>query len=292
MSTMINQYKRTDIFRCSQEAHRHFQGRVSVHHVLKEKTCYPQGCLYFLWRCVLLEKGQRCVQGYGHVGKKCGGCTYYTDEKIHLQPTLLLKPDAFSSFLDDLENYESWMERVLFKRMNLLGRIQTIKPWFEQTVRPREIRTSLRGYLLVFKRGFIGTEPFDDTFYVRIGESLMHQYHFVPKMKLELTGEIRLDRGRIVVSHPGRVEILSKGWGFPWTREKALVAVRTATRFEEQHDTCLACPWGSLVDTVALSDGEDRRFRHLYCLKGIASPEGCYVKLEKKAGNHQPTCIR
>ncbi len=214
------------------------------------------------------------------------------DEKIHLQPTLLLKPEAFSSFLNELENYESWMERVLFKRLTLLGRIQTIKPWFEKTVRPHETCTSLRGYLLVFKKGFIGTEPFDDTFYVRVSESLMHQYRFVPKMKLEWVGEIRLDRGRIVVSHPGRVEILSKGWGFPWTREKALVAVRTATYFEEQHETCLACPWGSLVDTVDLSDVEERRYRHLYCLKGIAGPEGCYVKLEKKARQSQPSCIR
>lgn len=275
---MINLYKRIDVFQCNQEAHRHFEGRVSVHHVLKEKACYPQGCLYFFWRCVLLEKGQRCVQGFSHAGKKCVGCTYYTDEKVHLQPTLLLKSDAYERFLNDLEQYETWLEEVQYKRKNVWGRIQTVKPWFEKTVQPGESHTRLRGYLLVFKRGFIDTQAFDDTFYVRISESLMRSYRFVPKMKVDMNCEIRLDRGRLVLVHPGRVDVLSKGWGFPWTKEKALVAVRTATCFTDQSESCLACPWGSLADIVDKSSTEERRFRNLYCLKGVARPEGCYVR--------------
>ncbi|HEX9934002.1 MAG TPA: hypothetical protein VGB38_02295, partial [bacterium] len=161
---MINQYKRTDVFRCNQEAHRHFDGKVSVYHVLKEKTCYPQGCLYFLWRCVLLEKGRKCIHGFGHTGRKCKGCTYYSDEKVHLQPKRLLDEGEYEVFLNDLEQYEAWLGHVQFKRHNLLGRIQTIKPWFERTVRSGECHTHLRGYLLVFKRGFIGRESFNDTF--------------------------------------------------------------------------------------------------------------------------------
>jgi hypothetical protein len=279
---MINLYKRTDVFRCNQEAHRNFNGRVSVHHVLKEKACYPQGCLYFYWRCVLLEKGQRCIQGYGHVGKKCIGCTYYADEKVHLQPTLLLKPDDYERFLDDLEQYETWLEGIRYKRKSVSGRIQTVKPWFEKIVQPGEGHTRLRGYLLVLKKGFIDTQSFDDTFYIRVSESLMRSFRFVPKMKVDMNGEMRLDRGRLVLVHPGKVDILSRGWGFPWTKEKALVAVRTATRFTDQPETCLACPWGALADIVDKSEAEERRFRQLYCLKGVAQPEGCYVKMARR----------
>jgi len=282
---VVNQYKRMDIFQCSQDAHRHFGGRVSVHHVLKEKQCYPQGCLYFLWHCVLLEKGRRCVKGYTHAGKNCTGCTHFMDEKIHLQPSRVAGPDAYARFLEDLEGFENWLERVCYRRSSVLGRIAAVKPWFEKRLGSGGNRTVLRGYLLAFKKGFIGTEPFDDTFYVRVGDSLMQQIRFVPKMKVELTGEIRLDHGRLVVHHPGRVDVLAKGWGFPWTRERALVAARTATRFDEQPESCLDCPWGSLVDTLDFTGPDERRFRNLYCLKSVTDPDGCYVRHMRRLRN-------
>jgi hypothetical protein len=282
---VINQHKRTDVFRCSQEAHGRFKGVVSVYHVMKEKSCFPQGCLYFLWRCTRLEKGQKCVQGFRHAGKKCGGCTYFADDKVHLQPALLIDGPEYERFLSDLEQYETWLERVIFKKQTLLGRIQTVKPWFEKIVQPGENHTRLRGYLLVFKRGYIGRDAMDDTFYVRISEAMMRQFRFVPKMKVEMTGEIRLDRGRIVAVHPGSVEVSSRGWGFPWTRERALVAVRTASRFDDQPESCLACPWGCLSDVEDQSESEERRFRQLVCLKGVADPEGCYVRMERKLRN-------
>lgn len=277
---MINQHKRIDVFRCNLEAHRDFSGKVSVHHVLREKACFPQGCLYFLWKCVLLEKGRNCIHRYGHAGKKCKGCTYFVDEKVNLQPTLLLDSADYERFLIELDEYETWFEHIRIKRQNIMGRISAVKPWFEKTVRRGESHTRLWGYILLFKKGYIGTDHFEDAFYVRVSENLMQAFHFVPKMKIELTGEIRQDRGRIVVMHPGKVEILSKGWGVPWTRERALVAVRTATDFKKQPESCLACPWGALADIMDLSDCEERRFRNLYCLKGIADPESCYVRRE------------
>jgi hypothetical protein len=276
---MINQYKRLDVFRCSQEAHRMFEGRVSVYHVLKEKECYPQGCLYFLWYCVLLEKGNRCIHGYQYVGKNCKGCTYYSEEKVHLQPELMLDEKSYEQFQEELEDFETWLESVRFKRLSVAGRIKSIKPWVEQTLLPRENHMRLRGYLLVLKRGFIGLESFMDTLYIRITERLMQNYRFIPKMKLEMVGEIREDRGRIVVHRPGKIEILKQGWGRPWTRERALVAVNTATLLKEQHDQCLACRWGVLADVIDRREREEQRYRHLYCLKGIVNPDGCYVRV-------------
>ena len=276
---MRNAYKRLDVFRCSQEAHSEFEGRVSVYHVLKEKQCYPQGCLYFLWHCALLEKGNRCVQGYRYVGKNCKGCTYYVEEKIHLQPELLLDEEAYRVFLEDLDDFEDWLASVSFRRLAVAGKIKNVKPWFERTLYPKENRVRLMGYLLVFRRGFLGTTAFEDTFYVRVSERLVREYGFVPKMKVEMVGEVREDRGRIVVHRPGRVEVIKRGWGKPWRRDEALVAVRTATLLEEQPDPCLACRWGSLVDVVDRREAEEHRYRRLYCLKGVAEPDGCYVRV-------------
>ena len=277
---MINQYKRRDIFRCSQEAHASFDGRVSVYHVIKEKGCYPQGCLYFLWHCVLLEKGARCIHGYRYVGKNCQGCTYYDEEKIHLQPFLQVDEKAYEQFQSDFEDFESWLDEVEYSRLSIGGRISCVKPWFEKRLQHKQSQRRLLGYLLVFKRGFIGMKRFDDTLYVRIGEREMREYEFIPKMRVEMTGEIRLDRGRIIVHRPKKVEILSRGWGRPWRREGALVAVRTATLLEEQPEQCISCRWGALADVLDVREHEEKRYRNLYCLKGIEEPAGCYLRVD------------
>jgi hypothetical protein len=280
---MINQYKRLDVFRCSQDAHRSFQGRVSVYHVLKEKACFPQGCLYFLWRCSRMEKGEVCVHKYKYIGKNCKGCTYYDEEKIHLQPEMILSPDEYARFLDDFEDFETWLESVRYRRHPLSGKINIIKPWFERFIGHQE-KLRLLGYLLVFKRGFIGLNSFNDTFYVRVSEHLMKRYQFKPRMKIEMSGEIREDRGRIIVHRPAQIEIVSKGWGDVWSREKALVAVSTATLMKNQSESCLSCRWGALVDTINTKKNPPKRYRNLYCLKGIINPEGCYLRVNTPAG--------
>jgi len=287
---MVNPYKRLDVFQCSQEAHARFDGRVSVYHVLKEKQCYPQGCLYFHWHCILMEKGKRCIHKYQYVGKNCKGCSYFVAEKVHLQPELMLEPDAYQDFLEELEDFEAWLKDIRFRRLNVAGRVKFIKPWFEQVVLPAETHTKLRGYLLVFRRGFIGRKEFEDTFFVRISERMMRTYRFVPKMKIEMYGEIREDRGRIIVHRPQRIEILKPGWGRPLTWDRALVAIKTATLLPEQPDHCLACRWGALIDVVDREEFEEKRYRKLYCLKGISEPEGCYISgLSQSHRNHRHT---
>ena len=285
---MKNLYKRRDVFRCSQEAHRQFDGKVSVYHVLREKGCYPQGCLYFLWRCVRLEKGILCIKGFEYVGKACSGCTYYDEEKVHLQPECMLDEDGYEHFLEQLDDFESWLDANRFRRLNIQGRIKTIKPWFQRVLLPGEAHMKLRGYLLVFRTGFIGMTHFEDTFYVRVSENMMKRIGFIPKMKVELMGELRVDRGRIVIHRPKRVDILKPGWGRPWTRDKALVAVKTATFLSEQHDECIACRWGALVDVTDRRTNEEKRYRNLYCLKGMAVPEGCYIRVSGKTAVRGP----
>jgi len=279
---MKNPYKRLDVFRCSQEAHTRFHGRVSPHHVLKEKKCYPQGCLYFLWRCSRFEKGEPCVHKYNYVGRNCKGCTYYLEEKVHFQPECLLSEKEYAGFLEDIEAFDSWLEEVRFKRLPIAGRIHIVKPWFNRMISNHENHVKLRGYLLVFKRGFIGMEPFEDTFYIRISDRLMQIHRFIPKMKVEMVGEVRENRGRIVIHKPGSIETLTKGWGKRWQKEKALVAVRTATLLLEQPENCINCPWGALTDTTDLRKNPPQHYRNLYCLKGIADPDYCYVRVPKK----------
>ncbi|MBN1783118.1 hypothetical protein JW948_18425 [bacterium] len=279
---MINPYKRLDVFRCSQDAHHGFQGRVSVYHVLKEKKCFPEGCLYFIWRCSRMEKGEPCIHKYNYIGKNCRGCTYYIEDKVHLQPECLLAEPEYEAFLESLEQYDAWLENNRFRRLAVAGRIRIVKPWFERIIYPRENHTKLLGYLLVFRKGYIGMQAFDDTFYVRISDPVQKAHRFVPKMKVEFEGELRENRGRIVFHKPGKFEFLTRGWGNPWKKDRALVAVRTATLLKEQPDMCLNCPWGALTDVSDKREEPVRFYRNLYCLKGMADPEVCYVRLRKR----------
>jgi hypothetical protein len=116
----------------------------------------------------------------------------------------------------------------------------------------------------------------------------MQSIGFVQKMKVEMLGELRDDRGRIVIHRPKRVEVIKPGWGRPWKRDKALVAVRTATLLKQQPEVCISCRWGALADVTDRREREERRYRNLYCLKGVAVPEGCYIRAVKGTGRKRP----
>lgn len=281
---MRNPYKRLDVFRCNQEAHRHFGGRVSVYHVLKEKGCYPEGCLYFVWHCALMEKGRRCVRGYAYVGRNCPGCNHYLDEKVHLQPRRLLDEEAYGAFLEELEAFETWLESVEYKRVAVAGRVNSVKPWFVEVLGHQGRQFRLKGYILVFRRGFFGTQAFDDTFYVRVSEGQMRQFRFVRGQSVELLGEVRVDRGRVVVNSPKSIEAVPGPQDEAWQRDRALVAVKTATLQEGPPDPCHACRWGALADVEEHEGREVHRSRRFYCLKGVVDPEACYVRMGELLG--------
>ena len=272
-----NPYKRRDVFTCAQEAHARFGGRVSVYHVLKEKQCYPDGCLYFLWRCIRKEKGESCIHKYKYIGRNCKGCTYYWEEKVHFQPQCLVDEKTMADLMEQIESFESWLQSVRYKRLAIAGKIHTVKPWFEKTQTSQQNRLLFKGYLLILKTGHIQFDHYADAIYVRISEAHMRDHAFQSGMKLECHGEVREDRGRLVIHRPGQFEITGHGRGMLWSKEKALAQMKTAALHEEQPEQCLQCPWGILMDVHETSSGGEIFFRHLYCLKSIESADACYV---------------
>jgi hypothetical protein len=272
---MKNPLKR-EVFRCDHPSHKRFGGRVSAYHVMREKACFPDGCLVFLWRCEIKEKGGRCVRGFGHVGKLCQGCTHYDEEKLHFQPRSVLDPEGDHGFLEDLEDYELWIEGIRGKRLPIAGRIGSIKPWLEKTV-GAETHWRVRGYLLVINDGFIGLEPVEDAFFVRIHESIMRAHRFGAGMQVELSGEIGEDRGRLIVNRPRSVELSGTGRGFPPERNAMAVAAKLSRRMDDQCDRCLECRHGLLVDLQDPHGSGIKRRRDLYCVKGVIDSENCYV---------------
>jgi len=276
---MINQYKRTDIFRCNFNSHRKFGSRVSAFNILEEKHCYPDGCIFLKWHCRLLEKGKKCVRGYNYVGRNCEGCAHYEDEKVHFQPSIQISDEGFTSFKFELEEFKEWLADHLEKTHLIFGTINSVKPRFIKTVDKNQYKVKLAGYIVIFNKGFIGRTEFSDYFYLVISSSQQDRWLLRRGDTIECSGTLTLNKGRLVFTGIHKIEFEKRSELKPWTRSEALVARQTATNFKRQPAKCIDCWYGALVDVTDISGSESKNRRELFCSKGLESPEACYLKV-------------
>ncbi|MBD3384938.1 hypothetical protein GF407_08430 [candidate division KSB1 bacterium] len=279
---MNNPYKRTDVFVCNYESHARFKNRVSVYHVLKEKKCYPQGCIFFKWSCELRNKGKKCIRNFKYMGRLCEGCTYYLDEKINYQPRLKLSKLEYERFTEELESFDDWIEEIKDHKISFWCRIGSLKPRFKRMIDGSHGHFRLDGYVAVCCDGFIGTTAFDGYFYVYISPRLQDRLRPATGDAFEAKGYVTLDRGRLLIHRVHHIEFEMRSGEKGWSNSEALVCREIASRFSHQPESCLHCPHGALVDTQERKQGKVISRRELYCLEGIADPETCYIApLEK-----------
>ena len=279
---MINPYKRLDIFKCKTLGHEKFEHRVSAHHVIRVKNCFPQGCIYFLWRCMRLNKGQSCTKGYNHVGRNCFGCKHYFDEKVHNQPVLLLSEHEYTQFLAELEDFEDWLESLANKMIDIEGRIQTVKPALTKIIHHQSSHLNLTGYFIHFNEAFLDTTHWQDHCYGLIYPDQQERFQFAPGDKVEFRAKITPDRGRLIFKKINSVEFIDRSQQPTWTKSQALVVKHTIISFNNQPTKCLHCDQGMLVDVIDKSRPQWERSRELFCLKSFPSPDVCYYAVEKK----------
>ncbi len=287
---MINPYKRLDVFKCKSIGHSKFEHRVSVHHVMRIKNCYPQGCIYFLWRCQLLNKGQSCIKGYNHVGRNCFGCKNYFDEKIHNQPVLLLLEEKYAQFLEELEDFEDWLESIVDKYIDIQGTIQSVKPALTKVVHHRSSHLNLNGYFLHFDEAFIDTVHWEDHCYAFIYPDQQERFQFAPDDSIEFRAKAELNDGRLVFKKLNYIEFLSRSRKPTWTKGQALVVKHTTISFTYQPTKCLHCEQGVLVDVIDKSRPRWERSRELFCLKSFPDSDVCYYAVEKKLTEEIDRC--
>lgn len=279
---LINQYKRQDVFRCSHTAHFRFEKNVSVYHVLKEKECFPEGCIYFLWKCRLLNKGNSCPKKYKHVGRDCFSCKNYFDEKILHQPEIILDEEAYKKFQLDLEEFEDWLEQNVGKWVEFSGIINSVKPHFKKVRYGSRESLSFPGFLISFREGYIDRTFFDDNIYLTVSRRTQQNLKFARGDEVDFQARLRTDRGRIVLERVRYVEFPHKEKEESWTQSQALVAKSTGTEIECQPEKCVMCENGCLLDVVEKTDKISPVKRHLFCLEGIENPEECLYHLVKR----------
>lgn len=277
---MKNLYKNTQIFRCVHESHQNFKNKISVYHILKEKACYPDGCIYFRWRCKQLNKKKTCHRGYSHVGRKCFGCRDFYEEKIHNYPELQLSQEEYRQFRRELDDFEDWLQEHQFKALEFSGKIENIKPHFVKKVYPQTQFLSFKGFILVFKEIFLDRLHFEDPVYGLISADRLKQLDLGSGTCLEGVADLKLDHGRLILSRFRRTEVLRKGIPLDWNDSFTQLAREIATEFAVQPEDCLQCPYGSLVDVEYHKDHHTYSNRRLICLKGIADYRSCYVRAD------------
>lgn len=275
-----NPYKRSDVFTCVHEAHRGFRNRISVHHVLNEKQCFPHGCIYFRWHCKQLNKHSKCPRGYSHVGRKCTGCKYFYEEKIHNYPEIAISDADYRAFLAEKEIFDDWLEETRGRSLEISGVVDSVKPRFVKKVYPKAQSLSFRGYLLVFKEIFVGRDHLRDTVYGWLSGDYYRRLQPGAGDEIEGFAQVGLDQGRLVLRRLKGIEVLRRGAPPLWNHQNILLARETATEFPEQPEGCAQCPFGALVDVEYLKDHHSHSRRQLLCLKGVQDYRDCYVKSE------------
>lgn len=266
---MRNLYKQLDIFKCVHEAHKGFESRMSVHHILNKKQCYPHGCFYFKWHCKLFKQGKKCYRGYKHMGKNCFGCRHFYEEQIFNRAELQISEEAYRDFQKELELFEEWLEENLNREIEIHGKIDGVKPLFHKRIFHKGESLSFSGFLVIFKSLFFDRTLMEDHVYLRMSPKSYASLKFGRGDVLSGRATLKLDNGRLVLQRLRRIDIEERGETPLWNESKALVARETATLIPAQPDGCVQCPYGSLIDTEDMSNPETRKYRQLYCLQGM-----------------------
>lgn len=286
---MKNEYKRSDIFTCSNQSHANFNKKVSTYHVLKVKKCFPEGCVYFYWKCKKLNTGESCHKKYEHVGRKCFGCKEFYDVKVTNQLQVSVNKNEWEKFQKDFAEFEEWLESVQGKTLPIYGEIDSVKPHFTKRSTAQN-GLELKGFILTFRECYIDRTFFEDFTFARINVNAFQRFRFSPGDKLDFLATVDEDRGRILFYKLRRIEFVEHQDNTLWDQSKINVIMSTATVLSQQLEKCHYCQHGILVD---LRDNYENmsKSRQMYCLAGIKDAKACVIPtLEKITGDED--CLK
>ncbi len=206
-----NLFKDIDKFRCVHEVHRHFKSQMSAYHILIEKNCFPNGCMYFQWKCRLLAKQRKCFRNFKNVGKECFNCKYFYEDKIHQYPEFIDSDVSLADFELEFDEFVEWIHQLKNKRVLCEGRITSIRPDLSVNFKQNSYNITLGGFLIHFSSGYIDNIPFDDPFYLSVSSLTQNKIRFRKDDVLEFEASLFLDKGRFVFRKSGKFHFIERG---------------------------------------------------------------------------------
>ncbi len=222
-----------------------------------------------------MGQGKECYRGYNYMGKNCSGCRYFYEEKVHQRPRLMVSDEAYEAFRNELREFEDWLEENLHREIDVHGVVDGVKPLFRKRVHEKGNGFSFSGFLVIFKQLYFRNELMEDPVYARVSSKTYSSLKLGHGDVLTARATLTLDRGRLVLKKLRRIDIEARGEQPFWNESKALVARETATQMPTQPEGCMQCPFGALVDVEDLRNGRAKKYRQLYCLRGMPHYLAC-----------------
>ena len=269
-----NLYKRSDIFFCPHRLHKHRESGTSAWHILKNKGCFPAGCMSFRWRCQKFENGQKCHRDKKHVGKDCFSCPFFFDIKESHQPELKIEQSEYDKFIRQFEEFEEWVGELRGKRIEVRGTVASINPLLVNHGENGNLKIAGRGVLLYFRDGIFGYDKFLDPFYARLSFDVYERAEIAVGDEIDLKAQLEIDRGRFVFERVGSIERIHESGNDPVATSQFRQAKFTGTMIDGQPAKCLRCRHGLLIDSLN-GDGRSQPRRLMYCTKGVADYRYC-----------------
>jgi hypothetical protein len=261
---------------------------MSPFYILSEKQCFPDGCVYFHWKCRLLAKKKTCFRGFSHVGKKCHNCKYFYEEKRHQYPELIAKNEENAEFIDMFFEFEEWINNLQSKRVACEGVVAGISPGLSLKQQGNRQSIYAAGFLIRFEEGYIDNLLFEDPFYLSISAMSQNKLLIRKGDNVEFDASLIIDRGRFRFIKPGRFQFYERGNEKPLRKNDILVALQTYTIQENQPGKCMDCASGILVDVENSNNGSSRA---LVCIQGVADYRYCALALKISDSKISETCI-
>jgi hypothetical protein len=256
--------------------------------VLSQKQCYPDGCVYFHWKCRLLAKKKSCFRGFSHVGKKCSNCKYFVEEKRHQYPELITISENQDPFMEQFFEFEEWISELQSKRVLCEGTVAGINPDLTLRRNGSRFNISVHGFLIRFEQGFIDNHLFEDPFYLSISTLSQNKLLLREGDNLEFEANLLIDRGRLKFIKPGRFQFYERGTEKPLRKNDVIVSLETYTVQDNQPSKCMNCASGMLVDIENSINGPSRA---TVCLQGIADYQYCTTGVQISDSNNGDSCV-
>jgi len=275
---MRNLFKQNNIFICKHDTHKHFSSKMSVYHILEEKKCFPDGCVYFKWKCKVLAKKKKCHRNFTAVGRNCFSCKYFYEEKIHQFPELIVERKKKEDFFEEYNEYCEWISSIENKQVFCEGTIQSVVPDFLINKNNGKYGLGLKGFLIIFQEGFIDNQHFEDTFYLHINSMFQNKMRLREDDEVEFKAIVQEKDGRIELFAPRHFNFYLRGKSKPLLRSDLLVSLNTATTFYEQNEKCKKCSFSVIPKIQNNRSGKNRV---LICSNGIQEPENCIENINR-----------
>ena len=279
---MRNFYKQNDIFICKHDTHKHFSSKMSVYHILEEKKCYPDGCVYFRWKCKILAKKKKCHRNFSTVGKHCFSCTHFYEEKIHQFPQFKINEIEKNNFFEQYSEFGEWIDSLENKRVFCEGTINSILPDFTVNKKNEKLNIGINGFLVTFNEGFIEDQHFEDSFYLHVDSMQQNKFNLRENDEIEFKAILKIIDGRLELFYAKHFNFYLRGKSKPLLRSDLLVSLNSAITFEIQHQKCKSCGFSV---TPRIHNNNSGKNRVLICSKGINDPEFCLEHIERVEKN-------